>query len=63
MGLFGQGKKVEYKVLKEGTQKRLQKKVEKHLSQGWRLEGGITVNGGFLMSGKTYYQSVVREKK
>ena len=62
MGLFSQDNKVEYKVIKENSQKRLQKKVEKHLSKGWRLEGGISVSGGFLLSARTYTQALVRDK-
>lgn len=57
-----QRKVKKYKVLKAYSERKLTKKVQKHIKKGWETQGGVSVTGGFLMTAKTYIQAIVLYK-
>jgi len=49
----------EYKIVENCRQDGLGKKVNEHLAEGWRCQGGVDVAGGD--NNEWYYQAMIRE--
>lgn len=49
---------MQYKILRSGEMEGLTKKVNKHLKVGWKLQGGVSVCGGYGHA--HFHQAVVK---
>ena len=54
---------VEYKILSSGTDTDLERLVNEHLADGWRLCGGVSVSQGMRVGcNNEYTQAIFKEQ-
>ena len=51
---------MKYLILRDGDMKDLTKKVNKHISKGWRPLGGVSVCGGYGHA--HFHQAMIKEE-